>query len=220
MKKIFAIAFAALSFSAPAYSQYFPVDTAVLNSAYRELTKNPMSQKCQQAFFDAFPSTWKEFFLTYEYICDESYDLSMYSLAFHHLAAFEGMLSQIPDADYSRKLIHLSIGGFFDVDAPNYLQQAVVRYTLKKPEAMFMHLSTLTRGQQLRFWLFCWHTMLKKGKRPAEMEQLKSSMSSSRPEEVKIMEVAFEYSWGQAPHPPEDCAEQYPHVVAWEQRRR
>ena len=55
----------ALSISV-AFPQYYPVDTAKLNTAYRELKKNPGSLECQKVFFHAFPSTWMEFVMTYQ----------------------------------------------------------------------------------------------------------------------------------------------------------
>jgi hypothetical protein len=204
MKKVFAIAFAALTFSAPAYSQYFPVDTAVLNSAYRELTKNPTSRKCQQAFFDAFPSTWMEYIMTYQYMPGNGYDLTMYNLNFSHLRAFAEMLGAISDSAYCSKLIRLCIGGRYGADAPYALQAAAMQHTLKKSEVVFAQLSTLKRGEQLRFWMFCWHTMLKKGSAPKEVALLKAKMSASYPKEVSIMELGFEYSWGEVHHPLED----------------
>jgi hypothetical protein len=218
MKQIFIIALISLGFSAQAYAQYFPVDTGELNSAYRALQKNPVSRERQVAFFNAFPSTWMEYIMTYQYMCDKRYDLSMYLLAVNHLSAFENMLSQIPDSTYSAKLVRLSIGGRAAVDAPTYLQGLVQRYTLKKPEAIFAHLSMLKQGDQLRFWLFYWHSMFKEKKMKTEVEQLKNRMSRSKPEEVKIMEVGFEYSWGQAPHPPEECEDEYPHAAARKER--
>jgi hypothetical protein len=220
MKQLFIISLISLGFSAQAYAQYFPVDTGELNSAYRELQKNPASRERQVAFFNAFPSTWMEYIMTYQYMCDKSYDLSMYLLAFDHLSAFDNMLSQIPDSTYSAKLVRLSVGARAGVDAPAYLQDLVQRYTLKKPEAIFARLSMLKPGEQLRFWLFYWHSMFKEKSMKTDVEQLKSRMRSSKPEEVKIMEASFEYSWGQAPHPPVNCEDEYPHAAARKKRGR
>jgi uncharacterized protein YfeS len=208
-KQVFITLFLSLGLLFQAYSQYFPIDTGALNRAYRELIKSPTSRERQMAFFDAFPSTWMEYIMTYQYIPDKKYDLTMCcSLLEHHIQAFENKLLQIPDSTYCSKLIQLSIGGKIDADAPTALQEAAIHYALKKPQVVFAQLSKLKRGEQLRFWLFCWHSWHKKGKK-AEMEQLKSRMSTSWPKEVKIMEVGFEFSWGEAHFPPE---EDYPHI--------
>jgi TonB family protein len=217
MQKIFILALAAFGFLAPAYSQYYPVDTAVLNNAYRELEKNPTSRKWQQAFFDAFPSTWMEYIMTYQFVPDDNYHSTMYNLGSYHIQAFEKLLPQIPDSAYCHKLIWLCIGGTYGADAPCFLQEIAIQYALKKPQVVFAQLSQLKRGEQLRFWMFCWHSMHKKGDDPQKMKQLKDQMSASHPEEVNTMELGFEYSWGEAHHPP---PEEYPHIVKRNELRR
>jgi TonB family protein len=209
MKQLFIISLISLGFSAQAYAQYFPVDTGELNSAYRELQKNPASRERQVAFFNAFPSTWMEYTMTYQYMPGFGYDKAMYNLNYSHLHAFTEMLGKIPDSTYCHKLIQLCTGGSYGADAPAFLQVAARQHALKKLEVVFAQLSKLKRGEQLRFWMFCWHTMLKKGDAPKEMAQIKAKMNALYPKEVKIMELGFEYSWGEAHHPP---LEEYPHL--------
>ena len=50
-----------------ATAQYFPVDTARLNNAYKVLLQNPQSSKSQSDFFRAFPDNWDDFNSTYKY---------------------------------------------------------------------------------------------------------------------------------------------------------
>ena len=69
------------------YAQYFPVDTAILNSAYRELANNPNTLERQKKFFDAFPNTWMEFIMTYQFVPNGDYDLTMYELGDQHVRA-------------------------------------------------------------------------------------------------------------------------------------
>ncbi len=54
MKKIFLLAFATFFATLAANAQYFQVDTARLNTAYRELVNNPDSKEKQEAFFICF----------------------------------------------------------------------------------------------------------------------------------------------------------------------
>ena len=48
-------------------AQYFPIDTARLNNAYRILLLNPESENLQLDFFKAFPENWNDFNNTYRY---------------------------------------------------------------------------------------------------------------------------------------------------------
>ena len=42
-------------------AQYFPIDTARLNKAYRVLLQNPQSKELQLDFLNAFPKNWEDF---------------------------------------------------------------------------------------------------------------------------------------------------------------
>ena len=58
-----------------ANAQYFQVDTAKLNAAYRTLVNEPDKKDNQLQFFDAFPCNWREFITTYGF-CSEIDGLS------------------------------------------------------------------------------------------------------------------------------------------------
>lgn len=96
MKKIIIIIIVAL-ISNNMSAQYFPVDTARLNNAYRNLMETTNNPKVQEAYFDAFPATWKDYNMTYQYLPNDNYDLTMYSLADKQVRAF-GDLTSIPDS--------------------------------------------------------------------------------------------------------------------------
>jgi hypothetical protein len=188
-----------LGLSVQSYAQYYLTDTAKLNQAYRVLQKTA-GAAAQKTFFEAFPSTWQEFIQTFLCPIGRNTDHTKCQMVGDYLATLEG-LSQIPDSAYCNKLIGLSIGGEYGADAPHALQEIVRQYIKKKTEIVFSQLSTLKRGEQLRFWLFVWHTMLKKGL-TQEFEYIKNKMVKIRPEEVRIMEIGFEFSWGEAHWPP------------------
>ena len=57
-------------------AQCVPVDTAKLNASYRALMASPNTLERQKAFFDAFPSNWREFIGTYQYVPENNYDLT------------------------------------------------------------------------------------------------------------------------------------------------
>ena len=203
--RMFVMAFCCMA--APGYAQFFPVDTAKLNTAYRELAGNPNTPARQKAFFDAFPSTWREFIMTYQYVPDKNYDLAMYDLAYEHIEkGLGGRITLIADSIYCDKLINLSIGGQWDADAPNYLQSVLKKTIWKKMEMMFDRLSKWEIGYQFKFWQFYWASLHKKDSVLTDFKRLKKLMEDRNPNEVKVMEEAFHYSYGQS-----FVYENYPH---------
>ena len=199
---IFIIFFIKTSIS---FSQYFPIDTVKLNTAYRELMKNPGSLECQKLFFYAYPSTWLEYIMTYQYISQytypyftdrdsKKYDLAMYKLCDAHKEAFEKMLPLIPDTIYCDKLINLCIGGKWDADGPGALQGLIREIMSKKPQVMINRLSKQTRGFQLRFWLLYWSSLHLVESNIAQLNKLKNMFGHSMSDQVKIMETAFEFA--------------------------
>jgi hypothetical protein len=192
------------------YSQYYPVDTAELNSAYRELEKKPNSVEQSEIFFDAFPSTWIEYLMTYQYVPTYSsmrmqgknYDYTMaVKLLAKHIDMFFDIHSVIPDSIYCDKLVSLSIGGRWDADASSALQRILHKIVSIKPNVMFNRLSKQTRGFQLRFWQFYWSSLEANDNYNKECDKLKKMMKDTYPDEIKIMTTAFEYAWKEMMYP-------------------
>lgn len=52
----------------------------------------------QEDFFDAFPNTWMEFIMTYQYIPKKDYDLTMYNNAQNHIKALGDKITLINDS--------------------------------------------------------------------------------------------------------------------------
>ena len=65
MKPFTLIALLFSSIFSTATAQYFPVDTARLNNAYRTLEQGICTEKTEMEFLKAFPTTWLEFYMTY-----------------------------------------------------------------------------------------------------------------------------------------------------------
>src|SRR5574344_1284251 len=122
MRKIIVMFILAI-LSIGASAQCFLTDTARLNSAYDELLKHSAEKKCQQAFFDVFPSCWARFINLYDYQDADHYDLTMYKLAQKHVGALKNKMTLIPDSVYCRKIVSIAVGAQLDADAPNYLKQ-------------------------------------------------------------------------------------------------
>lgn len=177
------------------YAQYFPVDTARLNNAYRELVKEPQSVAAQRNFFDAFPDTWEKFIMTYQCIPDKEYDLTMFFNATPHINALYN-LNTIPDSIYCRKLIHVSIGGRLNQDVAHdfWGLRILLKWVMKnKMETMFAVLSELRKGHQFEFWAFYWSNVHYRREINKEFDLMKMQNEKIHPREVEIMNDAYKY---------------------------
>ena len=199
LSKLALIALISFVFLLKVSSQCF-VDTAKLNQSLRNLKSLPTSYELEKAFFDAFPSSWMEFHLTYQWYPNKDYDLGYMD----HIETF-GNLKLIPDTTYCDKLISLCVGGKWEADATSALQQVLHDMMGKKADVFFSRLSLHHRGFQLRFWQYYWSSIthpednLNKVREdyPKECDLLKRKMTSKYPNEVKTMEIAMSYSLGE-----------------------
>lgn len=155
MKKVFMICLLLVwLISSKSYAQYFPVDTAKLNTAYRELVKYPNTLKRQKVFLDAFPNTWTEFNLTYLYSANKKYDLTMYSLAHKHVDILEKKITLVPDSVCCSKLVGIAVGAELDADALSYFQTLLHDVMWKRMDGMMKEISRFRRGTKCNFGNF------------------------------------------------------------------
>lgn len=96
MKRIFCTILLLGMLLATSTAQYFPVDTARLNDAFRTLINGERTSETEMKFLEAYPSTWLEFYMTYSYIDDENFDYSISNMCTEHLTTLIG-LSHISD---------------------------------------------------------------------------------------------------------------------------
>lgn len=174
-------------------SQTLLVDTAKLNSSFRELLDKPNTIERQQAFFDAFPNTWSEFITTYQYVSKKDYDLTMYWLAQKQIEALGERVPLINDSLYCLKVVNIAIGGILDADAPNYYQDLLHKVMWSKMDVMLYIISQLRKGHQMQFWQFYWSNNVKSKPLETEFYRLSKLKVDSYPEEMKIMKIAFDY---------------------------
>ena len=174
-------------------NSFLLIDTARLNTAYRELMKRPSDKKCQEAFFDAFPANWDEFITTYGYFPQDGYDLTMYYLAYEHIKALGDCSASIDSVAYCRKLVNIAVGGIFQADAPNHFKSLLHRVMWERMDAMLDYISQLRRGYQMRFWQFYWSSIVPNKESEDEYARLYERNSREYPEEMNIMKIAFEY---------------------------
>ncbi|WP_286833795.1 MULTISPECIES: hypothetical protein [unclassified Proteiniphilum] len=191
-RTLFAIIFVVLA-SFASKSQTFLVDTAKLNSSFRELVDKPNTIERQKAFFDAFPNTWIEFVTTYQYVSKKDYDLTMYRLAQKQVEALGGRVTLINDSLYCRKIVNVAIGGLLDADAPNYYKNLLHKVMWNKMDVMLYTISQLRKGHQMQFWQFYWSSNVKSKPLETEFFRLSKLNIDSYPEEMKIMKIAYDY---------------------------
>lgn len=192
MKRFFLTLLLFAMFLSTIAAQYFPIDTARLNNAYRALLQNPQSQKLQLDFFRAFPENWDDFNSTYRYSDKDGYDLSMYSRAYEHIKALAECYA-INDTLYCNRLIALSVGASLDADASNYLQ-TLLHDTMQEKNDVFIHcLSKIEKGHQMQFWQFFWSNIVDGKSQEKEFEVLYNINKEKYPNLMKTMSIAFEY---------------------------
>lgn len=177
-------------------AQFYPVDTAKLNTAYKELISDPNSFTIQKKFFDSFPNTWMEFIMTYQYFPSKEYDLTMYRNAEKHIRAFGEKTTLIDDSIYCEKLVNIAVGGRWDADAPNSLQELLHQIMKEKTKTLFNAVSQLELGSQMQFWQYYWSNLHYNKRYEDELKWLNLKLSNDYPNEIEIMEIAFKYFCG------------------------
>lgn len=199
MKKIFLFAIVTLFTAFSANAQYFQVDTAKLNTAYRALVNEPDKKENQLQFFDAFPCNWREFITTYGFrseiygLCPhDGYDFTRYSAAKSHIEAF-GSISLVNDTVYCRKLVNIAVGGTYEADAPNFFKSLLHRVMQEEMDAMLYSVSLLRKGHCMQFWQFYWSSNGKSDELEREFAHLYELNIGKYPDMMKMMEIAFHY---------------------------
>ena len=199
MKKIFLFAIVTLFTAFSANAQYFQVDTAKLNTAYRALVNEPDKKENQLQFFDAFPCNWREFITTYGFrseiygLCPhDGYDFTWYSAAKSHIEAF-GSISLVNDTVYCRKLVNIAVGGTYEADAPNFFKSLLHRVMQEEMDAMLYSVSLLRKGHCMQFWQFYWSSNGKSDELEREFAHLYELNIGKYPDMMKMMEIAFHY---------------------------
>jgi hypothetical protein len=173
--------------------QYFPIDTLNLNKTYEAFKNEPTSYHNQLAFFDAFPKNFRDFLMVYQFQKGQDYDLTMYYKGVDHIISGLYKLDLIPDTTFCDRIIWLSLGGFWEADAPSYLQRFVHRMVAEKRDVMFERLCKLHVSQQVSFWFFYFHSRFEETE---EYNNLLKDMSVKYPEVIESMKLAYPASNG------------------------
>lgn len=207
MKRVFStlLLFAALVTTASA--QYFPLDTARLNSAYRAIVRGPNTLEKQQDFLDAFPTTYMEFYYTYQYIEGNNYDLAMTRMVNAHLTVLKDSLYLISDSLYCNKLVNLAVGMNDTGEITSHLQEIIHMAMLKHEKTMMFAVMRLFKAYQLQFWSFYWSSVAYSESWTEHFVKLYGRYFEDYPDVVRTMAIAFDYYNGGVCYPDE-----FPHL--------
>ena len=193
MKRLFFVILFAIA-TANLYAQYFMADTVKLNATYRELLKHPESKEAQMAYFEAFPNTWMEYIVTYQFVPDDKEGRkNLYSVGHKHMHAFEYKLNLIPDSLYYKKLVNIAIGARKDAYAANYLQGCVKDHMINHSEEILNALAPLRKGHRFEFWEFYFSNIIAEETIEEELNRLVELHKDCHPEDVQMMKDAFKY---------------------------
>ncbi|WP_302562543.1 hypothetical protein [Phocaeicola coprocola] len=198
MKRLFFVILFAIA-TVNSYAQYkdkgyFMADTVKLNATYRELLKHPESKEAQMAYFEAFPNTWMEYIVTYQFVPDDKEGRkNLYSVGHKHMHAFEYKLNLIPDSLYYKKLVNIAIGARKDADAANYLQGCVESHMIDHSEQILNALAPLRKGHRFEFWEFYFSNIIAVETIEEELNRLVELHKDCHPEDVQMMKDAFKY---------------------------
>ena len=198
MKRLFFVILLAIA-TINIYAQYkdkgyFMADTVKLNATYRELLKHPESKETQMAYFEAFPNTWMEYIVTYQFVPDDKEGRkNLYSVGHKHMHAFEYKLNLIPDSLYYKKLVNIAIGARKDADAANYLQGCVESHMIDHSEQILNALAPLRKGHRFEFWEFYFSNIIAVETIEEELNRLVELHKDCHPEDVQMMKDAFKY---------------------------
>lgn len=207
MKRFFITLLLFATFLATATAQYFPVDTAKLNSAYRAIVKGPNTLEKQQDFLAAFPTTYMEFYYTYQYIEGNNYDLAMTRMVNAHLTVLKDSLYLISDSLYCNKLVNLAVGMNDIGEITSHLQEIIHMAMLKHEKTMMFAVMRLFKAYQLQFWSFYWSSVAYSESWTEHFVKLYGRYFEDYPDVVRTMAIAFDYYNGGVCYPDE-----FPHL--------
>lgn len=126
---------------------------ANVSQAYQKLLKEH-SASAEIGYFRAFPDNAYEFVAWEIHSSKNNEDIYKY-------VQMLGKLTSVKDTLYCKKLINLSIGASLDADGLSYLHD-LLHEKLKDDglSGVFpVILSGMTKGEQLRFWMFYWSSL-------------------------------------------------------------
>lgn len=208
----------ALAAVMPARAQYFFTDTATLNTAYRELMKEPENESRQLAFLNAYPRTWLEFVNLYIVPLGPGrperesapiafragghgawwpgFDNAMHKAAEAHASALIANTDNIKAGDMlCDKLVNIFVVLPYDCDVSGTIQSGVRRQMKIRRDQMFNTVVNLTEPDQLRFWLNYCASITDNETLKQELDELYEAFKAKYPEEARTMKIGYDYAF-------------------------
>ena len=177
----------------------FPVDTVRINRTFAAMVESGYTTETQREFFNAFPKTWHEYWLTYGNI--PAFDNLQFSFS-HHVKDGLCKLDQIPDSLFYDRLISLGIAGTVEADDVGHDLQNLIRRELKKnPRLMMERLSKRYYKSYFPFWYFVFNSLICHPNYVDLYEMLKDpewEFAGKYPTIMSYMDQAFALSCGKA----------------------
>ena len=148
-----------------------------------------------------------EFYYTYQYIEDSSYNLTMTRMVNKHLTVLSDSLYLINDSTYCNKLVNLAVGMSDTGEITSHLQEILHCAMLKHEKTMMFAVMHLFRAYQLQFWSFFWSNVTYSESWTEHFLELYGKYFEKYPDVVHTMTTAFEYYNGGVCYPDE-----FPHL--------
>ena len=170
-----------------------------LMQAFKKCSNSGGKADCE-TFFNLFPDRFATFSSIYGYD-DEQGAMPLYEDAYEHVTLFFRLQSVVPKPDFAKKAIRLGIGGKWDADAVNYLQEGLCEFVAANPEAALTALQAYSAGEISGFWHFFYdgpHPDNAENK--ALFEQVYKSLLQSDKKAAEVMRAEYQLVLKQEHH--------------------
>jgi len=216
LMRIMMIVSLAMAAAMPVGAQYYFTDTAAVNTAYRELIKNPGSEAHFRNYVKAFPRTWQEYVnlyvVPYEVGNRQGFDSTMANLCSGQVSALnyrvkilDGHIELSPydrkpgeDSTVCAKIVNIAVGIPYGCDQLGYLQSALRDNLRDRRDAMFKTVVNLTEPDQLRFWLLVCASITDKDSLKKELDGIYEAFRARYPVEAKTMRIGYDYAFNRS----------------------
>lgn len=128
-------------------------DPNTLKSYYEKAHGTQDTLKFRRLFFLMFPNNFNSFNSMYGYN-DGKGEMPLYNFYEKHISFFCRLVSEQADAEGYNKLIRLGIGGHWDADPINLLQECIVQHVNRNPSLALMQLKQFNDKEIKSFWKF------------------------------------------------------------------
>lgn len=174
MKKIFLI-YLLLQLTLNLFTQTIETKKELIIQYY-SLCKSDTSTENKLYFFRTFPDNFADFRSIYGYsgtVGTETFVLApLYEEALEHICFFCNLCGSIAPAQYYKKMINITVNGYWQADAVNYFRSCLMAHLLSAPDTFFLKpesyhsseiflsiLETYPQNIQLSFWTFFFDAM-------------------------------------------------------------